>query len=298
MSGDTPEGARRVAVPLPDGDMAALAFGPERAPEVVFVHANGFNARTYASILRPLGEGLTVWAVDLRGHGRSTLPAAPRWRRSWGDLRDDLVAMLDRLGAPPLVMAGHSMGGTTSLLAAARRPDRVRGLVLFDPVIMPRPAALYAQTPWASGALWRRMGIVQGALRRRAVFDGKAAAVKAYTGRGAFKTWPLEVLTDYVADGFHERADGRVTLSCAPEWEASNFAAQGADPWRAVRNLRAPIRILRAEHASTCRIGEGAGFVRRAGAEVTLETLPDTTHFLPMERPALVREALLTAARR
>ena len=140
---DTPEGARRLSIPLADGDMAGLAWGdPGRPPDVLFVHANGFNARTYASILRALGDQLHVLAVDLRGHGRSTLPAPPSWRRTWADFRDDLALLLDRLEAPPLVVAGHSMGGTTGLLAAARRPGRVKRLVLFDPVIVPRPAAL------------------------------------------------------------------------------------------------------------------------------------------------------------
>jgi pimeloyl-ACP methyl ester carboxylesterase len=287
------EGARRVSIALPDGDMAALAFGPaERAYDAVFVHANGFNARTYCSVLAPLGDRLSILAVDLRGHGRSTLSAPPSWRRNWGDLRDDLCALLDALGGPPVVMAGHSMGGTCSLLAAARRPQRVRSLLLFDPVIMPRPAALYAQAPWASGALWRRMPIAQGALRRRSLFDSREQALKAYTGRGAFKTWPPETLADYVADGFRDRSDGKVELACDPRWEASNFAAQGADPWRAIRHVRAPIRMFRAEHGSTCRAG--VGFAKRA-PDVAVESVPGTTHFLPMERPELVREALLQA---
>ena len=290
------EGARRLALPLRDGAMAALAFGPARRPfDAVWVHANGFNARTYRSVLAPLGERLSVLAVDLRGHGRSTLPAPPSWRRNWGDLRDDLVALLDGLDGPPLVMAGHSMGGTCSLLAAARRPARVRSLLLFDPVVMPRPAALYAQAPWASGALWRRMPIVQGALKRRATFESRAAAIRAYTGRGAFRTWPAETLADYVADGFRDRPNGTVELACAPAWEASNFAAQGADPWRALRQVRCPVRIFRAEHGSTFRAGPGFGGRR---ADVTVESVAGATHFLPMERPELVRAALLQACTR
>lgn len=291
---DTVPGARRLSIPLKGGEMAALAWGdPARPVDVIFVHANGFSARTYAGVLSALGGRLHVTAVDLRGHGRSTLPAPPHWRSGWGDFRDDLCALLDALDGPPLVMAGHSMGGTSALLAAARRPARVRSLVLFDPVIMPRPAALYAQSPWASGALWRRTPIVQGALRRRAVFESREQALAAYRGRGAFRTWPEETLADYVADGFRGRPDGKVELACAPAWEASNFAAQGADPWRAVRHVQAPLRILRAEQGSTCRSGEA--FARRARS-ATVEIVPGTTHFLPMERPELVREALLAAA--
>lgn len=292
---DAVEGARRRTIALPGGEMAALAFGPRRDPDVIFVHANGFNARTYRSILGPLGDQLAVLAVDMRGHGRSTLPAPPTWRRNWNDIRDDLVHLLDTLDAPPLVMAGHSMGGTCSLLAAARRPDRVRGLVLFDPVIMPRSFSFWAAMPWSSGVAWRGAPIAQGALKRRAEFDSREAAIKAYTGRGAFKTWAPEMLADYVADGFKDRPDGKVELACAPAWEASNFGAQGQDPWPAVGQVRAPIRVLRAEHASTCRIGTGFDFARR-GPHVTIQTVEGTSHFLPMERPDLVRKALLAAA--
>ena len=157
---DSPAGA---------GEMAALDFGPaDRTIDVVFLHANGFNALTYRSILGPLAAGLRVLAVDQRGHGASRLEARPEGRRSWKDFRDDLVALLDALDQPPVVLSGHSMGGTVSLLAAAVRPQRVSSLVLFDPVIMPPLVALYAHAPWTSGRLWKQMPIARGARRRRA----------------------------------------------------------------------------------------------------------------------------------
>ena len=86
-----------------------------------------------------------------------------------------------------------------------------------------------------------------------------------------------------------------VMLACAPAWEASNFAAQGADPWRALRQVRCPVRIFRAEHGSTFRAGPGFGGRR---ADVTVESVAGATHFLPMERPELVRAALLQACTR
>jgi pimeloyl-ACP methyl ester carboxylesterase len=276
------------------GEMAALDFGPEGRPfDVVFLHANGFNAMTYRSILGPLSAGLRVLAVDQRGHGASRLAANPDGRRSWKDLRDDLVALLDVLDQPPVVLSGHSMGGTVSILAAALRPKAVSSLVLFDPVIMPPMVALYAHAPWSSGQL-RRMPIVQGALRRRAVFDSREAAMAAYKGRGAFKTWPDSVVADYVAGGFVETADGKVTLACAPRWEASSYAAQGHNPWAALRRIKAPVRILKAEKGSTCR--GSAAELRRRKPDLQLEIVPGSTHFLPMESPGLVRDALMDAA--
>lgn len=286
---------RRRMIRLPDGEMAALDFGDAARPvDVLFVHANGFNAATYRSILGPLSLSLRIMAVDLRGHGASRLPADPVGRRSWNDFRDDLVGVLDALGGPPLVLSGHSMGGTSALLAAAERPDRVKSLVLFDPVILKRLRSLYARAPWTSGRAWRNTPMAQGAARRRAVFDSHADAFKAYRGRGAFKTWPETMLADYVSAGFRERPDGAVELTCAPAWESSNFASQAHDPWRALRRVRAPLTIYRAGTGSTCGIRDEAVLTRRnPGAR--LFTVEGASHFLPMERPDIVRDALLDA---
>lgn len=279
------------------GEMAVLEFGPaDRPVDAVFVHANGFNGQTYRALLAPLSAGLRVLAVDQRGHGSSRLAADPDHRRNWLDLRDDLLALLTALDQEqPVVLAGHSMGGTVSLLAAAANPDAVRGLVLLDPVIMPRIMAFYAHMPWTSGALWKHLPLVQGALRRRSVFDSREAAFTAYRGRGAFKTWPESMLADYVGGGFRDRDDGTVELACAPAWEASNYSAQAHDPWRAMGRIRCPARLLKAEKGSTSHVGDGARVMRRHPL-IRVETIEGTSHFLPMERPDLVREAIFEMA--
>ena len=277
--------------------MSALDFGDAARPvDVVFAHANGFNAMTYRSILGPLSLSLRIIAMDQRGHGASRLPADPQGRRSWSDLRDDLLALLETLGDGPVILAGHSMGATTSLLAALERPDRVRALVLFDPVVQPRlTSALMNCAPWLATRIYRRMRLTQGALRRRSVFDSFGAAFRAYRGRGAFRTWPEIMLADYVAGGFRERDDGAVELTCAPAWEASNYQAQGNDTWRALDRVPVPIDIYQSATQSTCRIGAGGGGLRR-NPRLHVHTVPQTSHFLPMERPDLVRDALLNAA--
>lgn len=282
--------------PWGDGEMSVLDFGREDRPvDVVFVHANGFNALTYRSVLAPLGAGLRVVAPDLRGHGASRLEARPSGRGSWKDYRDDLIALLDTLGGPPVTLAGHSMGGTAALLAAARRPDRVSNLVLYDPVIWPRAMTFFVGLPGASAVLKRRLPIAVAAARRRAVFASKTEALAAYKGRGAFKTWPDTVLADYVAGGFVQREDGAVELACTPEWEASNFAAQGHDPWRALARVDRPVLVLKAEKGSTCNLGEPAA-VRRRFPHADLKIVAGGSHFFPMERADLIRDSLLDAA--
>lgn len=287
---------RRRMFRLPDGEMAALEFGDESRPiDVVFLHANGFNALTYRSILAPLASTLRVLAVDQRGHGASRLPADPHRLLSWKVYRDDLLAVLAEIGGPAPVLAGHSMGGTVSILTAGRNPAVARGVVLFDPVIMPKLAALGARMPWAVKKVGKRIPIAEAAARRRPGFESAEAAFAAYRGRGAFKTWTETQLADYVAGGFRPDPEGGVTLSCTREWEAASFAAQANDPWRALSRIGCPITVFRAEHHSTCRVGVGDSLIR-ANRRLTLTTVPGTSHFLPMERPGLVRDALLDAA--
>ena len=276
------------------GEIAAIAIGdPGRPVDVVFVHANGFNAMTYRSILAPLGERLHVVAIDQQGHGRSPQRVPSTSRDSWLLFREDLVAVIDQLGDHSLLLSGHSMGGTASVLASAVRPGRVKGLVLFDPVIMAEDMGRRIASGEAPA--FSDSPLAVGAAKRRSVFASRDEAFSRYQGRGAFTTWPDEVLVDYLADGLRERPDGEVELSCAPDWEAANFSSHAHDAWAPLRAIRAPTAILRAELGSTCSapsaeplVGENPGF--------TVETIPGTTHFLPIERPDLVRETILRMA--
>ena len=286
-----PPRVRRIALPGRGGDTQALEFGPQDRPiDIVFSHANGFNARTYRTILSPLATRLRILALDQRGHGLSGL-APIEGRVSWDDVADDLMAVLETLDIQGAVLAGHSMGGTLSLLAAAAAPQRVRALALFDPVVMPPDVSAQSRA-----GLLAESPLVQGALRRRSVFPSHEAVITAYTGRGAFKTWSADMLADYVADGFRATVDGQVELTCSPAWEASNFTAHGHDPWAAFAVVTCPIRILRAEEGSTCRIEDHEATLT-AGGNVRVETIPGTSHFLPMERPDRVRDVLAQAVR-
>lgn len=285
---------RRISVPIDNrwggGEMAVLDFGDsERPVDLVFVHANGFNARTYRTLLQPLSSALRIWAPDLRGHGATRLPAAPQGHRSWKDHRDDLIALLQAIGGPPVALAGHSIGGTSGLLAAAERPDRVSRLLLLDPVIWPRPMVMALNLPLAS-RLSRAFPIVSQTLKRRAVFDSREQALAAYRGRGAFKGWSDMMLADYLADGLAE-TDRGLELTCAPAWEASNYAAQAHDPWRALARYPGAVRVLKGETGSLCAVRPSS---RRSHVQV--ETVAGGGHLFPMTHAEITRDALFDLA--
>lgn len=273
---------RRLALPgRGRGEIATLEWGPaDRPVDLLFLHANGFNALTYRGLLAPLGKRWRILAPDQRGHGATTLVADPAAREDWSDLAADLVALAEATGAAGVVAAGHSMGGTAALLAAAASPGLARRLLLIDPVILPRgrritPAMAEADSPLA-----------RGALRRRRTFPDRNAARAAYRGRGAFAGWSEEMLDDYVEAGFRDTAEG-VTLACSPAWEASNYRAHGHDAWAALA-YPGPVTIVRAGEGSTCSVDED----RAAFPRLTVRTVAGASHFLPMQHPDLVRAVL------
>lgn len=293
-NGSFRESFRRIAYEIPGGRMAGIAFGAEKpTPDIVFLHATGFNARTYRMLLEPIGERLSVLALDARGHGLSTLPARTFGYSSWRRHRDDLIAVLEHFTAP-VTLAGHSMGGTVALLTAGKRTDLVSGLALIDPVILPAAGYAAAQIPLAPLLQRWTMPLATGAARRRARFESREAAVEAFKGRGVFKAFSDEVIADYVADGLIEDGQGGFKLACAPKFEAATYCAQRHDPWEALRKVTDPMVVLRAERNST--ISEAAAHrVAAIKADARMATVEGAGHMLPMERPDRARAAIETA---
>ncbi len=108
------------------------------AAAVVLVHGFIEHSGRYARVAAELNtEGYAVYAMDLRGHGRSAGDRA--WVRSFEQYVADLGVFLQRVrrDAPqqPLFLFGHSMGGAiVAQFALEQRPD-VCGLVLSAPAV-------------------------------------------------------------------------------------------------------------------------------------------------------------------
>lgn len=271
------------------GGLACLDWGdPDRSVDMVFVHANGFNARTYRELLEPMGGRWRILAPDLRGHGFTDLPTKPEDRADWDDMCGDLVDLIAGLEGPPVVLAGHSMGGTLALLAAAQIPGKVRSVVMLDPVILQRAAAAAMRVP-GGWRLARNYPWAVAALKRRRQFPDLETAFQSYRGRGSFRGWPDAVLRDYVEGGFRATANGEVELACSPEWESSNYSAQANDTWGALKRVGRPVHILKAGEGSTCAVTvEDA--TRRA--QLTVDVVEGGGHFFPMMQPETARAAL------
>ena len=103
--------------------------GAPGAPVALGVHGITANAWSWAGVAAALDGEIGLVAIDLRGRGGSSATPGPFGMRQHAD---DVAAVIDRLGAAPAVVAGHSMGTYVALMCAERHPAEVSGLALVD----------------------------------------------------------------------------------------------------------------------------------------------------------------------
>jgi len=277
---------------LGDGTVATIesfAAGPE-APLVHFAHATGMCAALYRPLLDRLAGHVNVVASDARGHGATTLPADPARLRDWDGYAADLGTLLDALPpAPRVVLAGHSMGATVSMLLAARRVPSVAAVVMIEPAFVPLDAAAaWAATPLANP-------LAQQAARRRGSWPSRDAMRAAYRGRGVFARWADADLDAYLAGGVRDCDDGTVELACAPAWEAATFSAVSAGMAAALATFRGPLALLHGTTGITVTADDAATIALRP--ETTVRHFADGDHFVPLAETAAMADAILALAR-
>ncbi|SCL73058.1 alpha/beta fold hydrolase [Micromonospora peucetia] len=116
--------------------LAHRVAGDPTNPPMLLLHGLGEDERDWHIVLPTLADRYRVYALDLRGHGRSDHPG----RYSFELMRDDVIGFLDAVGVERCVVIGHSMGGTVAILLAEVAPHRLTHLIVED-VAAPRPGA-------------------------------------------------------------------------------------------------------------------------------------------------------------
>ncbi|MEL6673957.1 MAG: alpha/beta fold hydrolase [Bacteroidota bacterium] len=107
------------------------SFG--QGPALIICHGLFGSLDNWVSHARYFSQHFSVFAVDLRNHGRS--PHHPDW--NYQIMAEDLLTFMDQQGIMEAHLLGHSMGGKVVMQAACYDPDRVDHLLVAD--MAPKP---------------------------------------------------------------------------------------------------------------------------------------------------------------
>jgi pimeloyl-ACP methyl ester carboxylesterase len=254
-----------------------------KGPTLWLAHATGFHGRVWDRMISQLARPHHVIAIEQRGHGRSEATAFDTWD-VFGHDQAALAAQLDLQGA---VGVGHSMGAHALVQAAALQPGRFSRLLLIDPV-MGAPAD-YHQPPAPPGTLHPSAG-------RKNHFDSAQAMFDRFVDRPPYSVFDHQALMDYCRFGLRPADSGSgLQLACAPGFEGQVYPLARQHPaiYAAIRALQIPVLVVRARPQDPSikpwdPLGSptwpGLAQEFRHGRDLHL---PDKTHFLPMEDPAL-----------
>lgn len=230
----------------------------------MLLHGLAGSAREWDETAAWLVESHRVVALDARGHGESERRPSDVSRAAHVA---DVVFWLNELELASPRLVGHSLGGHTVCLVAARRPELVDSLLVAEST----PAAL----PMAQEAVgrWLRSWPVPFASREAAIafFGGDTLWAQAWASG-------LEASLD----GLRPRFDVDVMVASLDEIATTSY-------WDDWQRVSAPSLIVRAENGIP---RDDALRMAELNADAQLVEIPEAAHDLHLDKPIEWREAV------
>jgi pimeloyl-ACP methyl ester carboxylesterase len=276
--------------------MNYVKLGDPTAPALLLVPGQTESWWGYESVIPRLAEHFEVFAVDLRGQGRSTRTPG---RYTLDNMGNDLVRFLDIVVGRPAIVSGLSSGGVlTAWLSAYAKPGQLVAAHYEDPPLFSsevRPAVGpgIRQSIGPMFHLWN-------------TFLGDQWSIGAWD---AMRAGAASFLPEHL--GFIPVADqpGQNLKEYDPEWGRafwSGSVAAACDHERMLRSVTVE-HVLLTHHTRV--VNEANGFLlgamsdqqaqrvrellAEAGVVVDYRSFPDVGHAMHGERPDLYVETLL-----
>jgi pimeloyl-ACP methyl ester carboxylesterase len=255
-----------------------------------FLHANGYPPECYRPLISRLSENYRVFLMRQRP---LWLNSSPEEIADWYPLTDDFMRFLDEHPTGPAIGIGHSVGGIVTLRAALRYPGRFRALVLIDPVLFPTYIIRSWQLINSLGLGYQMHPLVRAARKRLRQFDDLDRLFKGYRRKPVFKYMDDPSLRAYI-EGIACKVEQGYKLCYSVEWEMHIYATSvwhDLDIWQGLPGLNIPLMIIRGAETDTFWTST-ARRVLRKNPGTKIESIPQSTHLVPLERPAEVAQAI------
>lgn len=249
-------------------------WGPADGRPLVLLHGLRGYSGTWRALAAALAGEHRLIALDQRGRGESD------WDPALGYYTDaylnDLEDLLAACGLTRFSLLGHSMGGTTAYVFAARNPERLDALIIED--IAPGSSA--------QGEGAERIKREMASLPRDFADWSEA---RAYWRRTR-PTVGEKGLEQRLAESLREDANGRIVW----RYDAAGVSqtrlhpdpARVVDLWPHVRALRIPTLIIRGGRSDFCRL-DTVLEMTRGNPHLSWATVPDASHYVHDDAPEI-----------
>jgi pimeloyl-ACP methyl ester carboxylesterase len=276
--------------------------GPPDQPALLLIPGQTESWWGYERAMPLLAEHFRVYAVDLRGQGRSTWTPG---RYTLDNMGNDLVRFLDLVIGRPAIVSGLSSGGVLSAwLSAYARPGQVRGAVYEDP-----PLFASELIPSCGPSIRQSIGPVF-ALRNKWLgdqwsigdWDGMQAAAAAELPASIAAALKAMAVTTGAGTTPDLSQPSQNMKEYDPEWGRAFYfgtVAASCDHARMLASVRAPVLFthhFRAVDGETGRLmgaisdlqaGRVREIIAAAGQPVKYVSFPHMAHSMHGQDPAL-----------
>ena len=281
---------------LSEFTMEDEAMEPEDTDDVplVLLHGLSSTADTWGLVAQQLCRRHLVLAFDLRGHGLSDQPVDGY---DLVTIAEDVISAMARLGLGQVAVAGHGWGARVALALAARHPALVSHLILVDcPHVEPRH--------WPG--MTRACFIHEREIPPQ-TFASRATYLHALQ-REMSSFWSPEVEAIFLAQ-VRETPDGTLEERLQPEYQRKIRESLWED--RALPyygKLTCPVllvpaaakpqphdelpeRLELADEFAALK-GQIVAQVSRAIQRCSVQWMPDTTHYIQLQRPQVLSHVI------
>ena len=261
----------------------------DSAVKAHFYAANGYPVQVYEPLMTLLSQKFQLKAL----HNRAQWPdiGSPKSNIRWQTYANDLIHFLDAQHDTGVIGIGHSMGASSTIFAAAKRPDLFSQLILIEPVALPPTMSwLLNSIPLSLRRKYLQPG--KSTLTRRNRWQDRAVL------RDQLEKWTsLEGISPSALDSFanHVVIDkgGEVGLAFPREWEAHNFF-HPSSIWTQLKKVKCPITVLRSEAGIFFNESMWDHW-QKIRPQDHIEYLSGYGHLLPLQAPELCAEKIINA---
>jgi len=251
-----------------------------------FYAANGFPLGAYSEFLKQLSSEFKLTCLSLRACWPN-IGKAPK-QTNWEQYADDLIAFLEQNFNEPVVGIGHSQGVTATIIAASKRPELFKSLIVIEPASVTEMMSIALRlTPYSLKITQQPF---KSALAKEDIWESREAFYQNCRKNRAYKRISDQVLEAFAEYGLRPTENEKFTLTFSSDWELSNYLL-APSMWKYLRKVKIPIQVI-AGKPSLFFNQEIRAKWKRISPNSTIEVNENYGHLFPLEAPELCAEMI------